>query len=119
MLSAVFSVIFTIFNSLLLSFLLKNKKFVKIMLAIVYTMQFSILIFTNFDFTEVAYLSVAAISLCVIFAFLLVPCFSIVSDSIIGEAIDEQKWAFKKENQYKKMFDSLQEGIVVMQNGKL
>ena len=38
MLSAVFSVIFTIFNSLLLSFMIKNKNYVRLMLAIVYTM---------------------------------------------------------------------------------
>ena len=119
MLSAVFSVIFTIFNSLLLSFLIKNKKYVKAILGVVYLMMFSILIFTNFDFTHVVYLSVATILLSLIFACLLVPFFQIVSDSIITEAFEEQKWAFKKENQYKKMFDSLQEGIIVMQNQKI
>jgi len=35
------------------------------------------------------------------------------------EAIDEQRMAFSRQDGFKKMFDSLQEGIIVMKDGKL
>ena len=77
------------------------------MLAIVYIMMFSILIFTSFDFKDIVYLAMADIAICVCFSIMLVPFFQIVVNTIIEEPMEEQKWAFQREDQYKKMFDCL------------
>ena len=51
MLSAVFSIMFTVLNSILLSYFLKAVRDKMIMLFSVYILQFAILISTTFDFT--------------------------------------------------------------------
>ena len=119
MLSAVFSVIFTIQNSTLLLFFIQSKIHKMIVMIIVYLTQFGILIATNYDFSAVSYLSIASLMVSVGAIVMIIPMFQHVHESIIDEYLNEQKYAFNRENQFKKMFDSLQEGIIVMQKRKV
>ena len=77
------------------------------MFGFVYMLQFIILIATNFDFNDVSYLSIATLTVNIAFTIMLIPMFQHVSNSIISELIEEQKFAYRRENQFKKMFDSL------------
>jgi len=97
-LSTVFSVMFTIFNSLLLTYLIKSRRCIRFMLAFVYVLQFTILLLTNFDFTEVSYLSIATLGVNLGFTVLLVPAFQYVSETLLGELIEEQRYAHRREN---------------------
>ena len=107
MLSTVFSVMFTILNSILLSYLMKTVRDKLIMLFSVYILQFAILIGTTFDFAQTSYLTIAALAISTTFVLIFVPSFHFVSNSIIDELQQEQEYFAKRENQYKKMFDSL------------
>jgi len=49
-------------------------------------------------------------------ALLAVPAIALGAPAIINEAVNETKLSFKKQDQFKCMFDCLQDGIVVFKN---
>ena len=107
MLSTVFSVMFTIFNTILMSFLFEDKKLRNVLISITYTAQTFILYFTNFIWDDVSYHTVTALTIAILFTIILIPSFGYLTDAIMQESINEQKINFQQKDNFRKMFDSL------------
>lgn len=104
---AVFSVMFNIFNVVLISFIHQEKlqRYIQIVIA----MSFNCLsiIFTNFTLDGISETAVITIIISVIYTAILVPCFLWISDAMAQEALDEANEAGIQRRQFKSMFDSL------------
>jgi hypothetical protein len=71
---------------------------------------------TNFTIEGMSELAVVTITISVLYLCLLIPAFLRITDAIMGEIRDEVMEATYMKSQFKLMFDSLQEGIIVVQN---
>ena len=85
----VFSEILTVFNTLLLSFIIENRLHVKLILCFVYVIMFIILIISNFDFSEVSFICIVTLSMAIILLAILIPSFAKLSDKIFKETNHE------------------------------
>lgn len=83
MLSTVFSVIFTIFNTILTNFLIEDKKVRNTLNVLVYFLQLFILTWTNFIFTDLSMHTITALIIAFIFIIILIPSFSYLADAIM------------------------------------
>ena len=59
------------------------------------------------------------ISIAMIYVCILVPTFDHVSASIQNESQNEAKLTYGQKNEFKKMFDALQEGIIVVDKDRI
>ena len=73
-----------------------------------------VLIWINFDYEFANYQSLMTLVIAVIFMVILVPMFSNILLNLQNEIEKETEFCFNVKNQFKRMFDSLQEGIVVL-----
>jgi len=119
MLSTVFSVMFTIFNSILMSFIFERAYVKSLVVGILYSLQIFVLMWTNFKFNDMTFHSWVAVIIAAIYTMILIPAFGTLSDSILQETIDEQKLGIQKQDFYRKMFDSIPEGVVMIQADKV
>jgi len=89
MISTVFSVMFNIFNTLLMTFVFQNKKLKYTLVIIVYALQTIILVFTNFILDEMDKRSIEALVIAVVYTLILGPAFLFMTSAIMQETIDE------------------------------
>jgi len=89
MLSTVFSVMFTIFNSILMSFIYTNGKMKSFLVGVLYSLQMIVLMWTNFNFNDMTFHSVMSIVIAIVYTIILIPAFGYLSDSILKETLDE------------------------------
>ena len=66
-----------------------------------------------------SYTTIAGLGVSLIFTLFFIPAFNEVSNTILEEVMIEQELSMRKDNHYKKMFNSLQEGIIVISKEKL
>ena len=107
MLTTLFSVVFTIYNSIMMGFCYRNSTIKNVLVGILYSLQTIILMATNFDFSDISVHSSISILIAVVYTLILVPTFSVLIKSILNETINEQKLAFQKQDGFRKMFDSI------------
>ena len=119
MLSTVFSVMFTIFNTILMSFLFEDKRMRNWLIITTYVAQTVILYTTNFIWDGLSYHTITALIIAILFTIILIPAFGYLTDAIMQEAINEMKINYQQKDNFRKMFDSLQEGIILIQAGKI
>lgn len=75
--------------------------------------------FTHFNFTNIDNTALITIVVSVIYTAISVSSFLWISDAISKEAVNESLETRYMRMQFKQMFDNLQEGIIVFQNGKI
>jgi len=74
---------------------------------------------TTFIWEDMEYHTAATLALSIIYVILLVPLFVWITQNIRDEHTKESKIAYTEKVVYKKMFDGLQEGVVVLQGEEL
>ena len=72
-----------------------------------------------YDTSVVNYQSIATILIAVLYLIILVPFFFILLSALQDEVNKQILYSHTMKNQFKRMFDSLQEGIVVLSEGKI
>jgi len=94
MLSTLFSVVFTIFASILMTFTFENGLSLKVASGSLYVAQTVILLVTNFDATDLSYHTLISVFIAVVYTIVLVPVFFFLTDAILKETLDEQKLSY-------------------------
>jgi len=112
--STVFSVIFTTSNLFLASLLLENKRITFFLTTFIVMATLLTLIISNFDLSEASLLDFTKIIIVFAYSGVLVISFGFLSNKILQSQIQEARVLFLQRGEYKKMFDSLQEGIIVI-----
>ena len=69
---------------------------------------------TTFIWDEMEYHTIATLFISILYTIILVPAFVQVAHNIRDEHTKEAKLAYTEKIVYKKMFDGLQEGVVVV-----
>lgn len=81
MLSTVFSVIFSMSNSMLMGFVYSDQVMLKnILVSTIFISQIFTLCWTNFIFTDMSYHSWVALLIAIIFTMILIPSFGYMTD---------------------------------------
>ena len=114
MITSVFSVMFNVFNTLFIMFTFQSNFMKRLLVFLVFFLQIVVLVFTNFVLTDMSYHTYMALSISVVYTLILVPSFVFIIDALLNETIDEAKISYAQRNQFKWMFDSLQEGVIVI-----
>jgi hypothetical protein len=116
---AVFTMMFTIFNTVLISFTFAAG-WVKTAI-VVFSMGFNIflILFTNFTLNEISDMSIMTICVSLVFSGILIYYFLYITNAMLQETLDEVAESGIMRGQFKAMFASLQGGIVIVQNGKI
>jgi hypothetical protein len=84
--STVFSVIFSFCNSMLMGFVFPNQKKLKSgLVVIIFVFQIFSIIYTTFEFDDMSYHSIISLVISLIFTVVMIPVFSLITDSIINE----------------------------------
>lgn len=112
---SMFTVIFAILNSFLLNSLIDNKKVYISLISVIFSLLLFVILYTTFDFEEMAFITKSTFGLSIVMMLLIIPIFTIVTNNINREVDNQLKISYIKEKQYKKMFDCLQEGVIVIQ----
>lgn len=113
MITTVFSVIFAIFNTYLANCVIYNIYVKTIMTSVVLFIELFSIIFTNFKFETMDTFTMKQLIIALVFAIIMVPKFNQINNAIVNESITEAKLSYEERDCYKRMFDGLQEGIIV------
>lgn len=116
----VFTLLFNVYNTLLISVLFADEMIIKnLQIGFIYIFNVTLIIVTKFEFSEISWMATLQIVISVIYIIILIPSFLLIMNDILSETINEMKEQLYLKTQFKNMFDSLQEGIIVFQNGRL
>jgi hypothetical protein len=116
MLSTVFSVQIAIFNCYLASMVVFNYKVKAIATCFVFALAQYTIIQTNFIFGDLTYHTTVSLILSITYTTIMIPSFGWISQKIQDETIFEAKLSYQQRDGYRRMFDGLQEGIIVIDN---
>ena len=83
------------------------------------TCEISALIFSNFDFPTMGFVAWKTLVFSVVSFMVLLPFFGYALIRIVNEQIEETKQTVSQKNFYQKMFNSMQEGICTIEDGKI
>jgi len=72
------------------------------------------IIYSSFIWDSMEYHTAVTLVISIIYAVILVPVFVWITSNIRDEHIKEAKLAYNEKVQYKRMFDGLQEGVIVI-----
>ena len=114
MISTVFSVLFTIFNSVIASLVIQNQIVNLLFSLVVFSSCVGTIMFTNFIWEQMNYHTVISIIICITYMMILVPSFGWITTTIMQESVTEAKLSYAQRDQFRKMFNGLQEGIIVL-----
>ena len=79
-----------------------------------FSSEFIVLVHVNFIFENMSYHSAISLSLSVLFMLILIPFFYMTCNYIIQEYEYESKINLSNSKQFKTIYDSLQEGIMMI-----
>lgn len=82
---------------------------------LVFSLQIVVIFFTFFDLSLMTSHMIALISVTVIFIMVLIPLFGLISGQIFEDVLNEQKNSQYERESFDRMFDGLQQGIIVIQ----
>ena len=114
MISTLMSAIFAMTNTYLASIIVLNNVAKTFMTILVFFIEFSIIVFTNFKFDNMTGHAIKQLVICLMFLCIMIPNFSRITNALIEESLDEARNSYKERDMYKRMFDGLQEGVIVM-----
>ena len=118
-LATIFSVIFSVINTLIASMVNDNEKQNYISTTIVFMGTVITLIIHDFDFENLTYHTIQALVISFICACVLAPAMVYFSKAIIQEQMNEAKLSYIERDSYRQLFDALQEGIIVVQDDQI
>jgi len=82
MLTTVFSVMFSIFNALLMGFVFESKFQKNILISLIFGLQLSVLLYTNFIFSDMSFHSIISLTIAIVFTLILIPAFGYIINAI-------------------------------------
>lgn len=115
MLRSLFATMFVIYNTFIGNMLMDKRAHMYYLTGSIWFFNISIILYTHYDFTDFTYESIVQVVIAVVYTLVLIPAFLYVVNCINSEYLEEANLAFMERNNYKKMFDALQEGIIVTQ----
>jgi len=115
MLSTVFSVMFCILNCYLASLVIDDMRVKAVCTVFIFGLLEYIIIDTTFVWDDMSSHTRTAIAIAIIYTLILIPIFGKITNNIINETLAEAKISFQQRNDYRKMFNALQEGIIVIE----
>ena len=77
------------------------------------------IISTTFIFEDLSFHTVASLVITFFYTFLIVPVFGMISSGIQNELSEEVRMSYYERDGFRRMFDALQEGIVVFQTNEI
>jgi hypothetical protein len=106
---AVFSSMFNIFNTILLSFSFQSdkKNIRNILVSIMFTVNMAFVIVTNFSFVNISTMGIITVIFSIVFTVIVVPSFLWIINAMLSETFKEMQEAAHTKQQFKSMFDSL------------
>ena len=117
--SAVFSTLFSLLNSLLITLTFETNLYkFGIGGSLLFTNMF-VLTWTNFSFLKMSYTAWMALSISSVYFLILIPFYGYVIMSILNDQLKETLQSISQKDFYLKMFDSMQQGICTIDNGKI
>ena len=119
MIAAVFSMMFTIMNCLLIALTFETNLLRFSLCGFIVTFELAALIFSNFNFNYMSYTAWATIVISIIFFSILLPFYGYVIITIINEQLEETMQTVTQKDFFQKMFDSMQEGICTIDQGRI
>lgn len=119
MLSTVYSVIFSIFNTYLGSMLLESNRIKLPMTLMVLLTTMGSILYTNFIWYDMTYHTVVSLIIGIIYGIITVIAFKFISKGIEDENLNEAKLAFSQKDMFRRMFNGLQEGIILLSDSKI
>lgn len=114
MLSTVFSVLFAIFNCYLASMVIYDYRVKAVCTMLVFGLVQYTIIQTNFIFGDITYHTTISLIISIGYTCVMIPAFGWISQKINDETIFEAKLSYQQRDGYRRMFDGLQEGIIVV-----
>ena len=118
MLSVMFSILFAVINIFLAGMVNDNRVMNFIWSMLVFCGALLVILYVEFDFNNMSNHCIYSVVIGVVYSCVLVPIFMMLSKAISNESLEEAQMLYREQDLYKRMFDSLQEGIIVMQDGK-
>ena len=119
---SVFSTMFVIFNGMLISMMFQQhqRRLKYFLIAGIFAMNILSIVFTKFIIhKEMSTVAAITLILSIVYTFVLVTAFLWIIDFIQNENIKLVNEFEGQRHQFKSMFDSLQEGIVVLQDNRI
>ena len=117
MLSTVFSVIFAILNTYLASLTIYNPRLKLPMTVFTITVVMFSVMQTNFIWEDMTYHTTVSIIIAIVYTIVIVVSFGFISQAIMDEQVNEAKLSYQMRDQFRRMFNGLQEGIIVIDDG--
>jgi PAS domain-containing protein len=114
MLSAVFSVLFAVLNTYLASLVISDYRLKAVCTVSIFTLLEYIIIDSTFHFEDMTSHTKMSIWIAIIYTLIMIPTFGYISNSILNETLTEAKLSFQQRDSYRRMFNSLQEGVIVI-----
>lgn len=119
MLSTVYSVIFSIFNTYLGSMLIESDNIKLPMTLLVLITTMGSILYTSFIWHDMTYHTVVSLVIGIIYGLVTVIAFKYISKGIEEENLNEAKLFFSQKDQFRRMFNGLQEGIILLNDSKI
>lgn len=114
MLSTVFSVLIAVFNCYLASMVIFDIRFKAFCTFFVFGLVEFTIIQTNFIFGDITMHTTVSLIISIGYTCIMVPFFGYISQKIQDETMTEAKLSYQQRDGYRRMFDGLQEGIIVI-----
>ena len=111
----VFTVMFVIMNTFLASLISDNRELNFFMTIVTWFLVMASIITTSFHFDELSLQASTVIFISVLYVCIFVPGFMLITNTINEEILAEAKLSYMNRDNFKRMFDALQEGIIVIQ----
>jgi hypothetical protein len=118
-LSTVFSVLFAVFNTFLASIIFENVILKLTMTFLVFGFVTFSVISTTFIFDDLNYHTTVSLVMSISYTCLIVPSFGYISTGILMETAEEIKMGYYERDGFRRMFDALQEGVIVFQSDEI
>ena len=118
-LSTLFSVLFTIFNTFIASLIFNTGMLKIVSTIVVFSFMLFSVIYTTFIFEDLTYHTTMSLAIAIIFSIIMIPAFGYIIHGIQSELSEEIRESYYQRDGFRRMFDALQEGILVFQEGKI
>ena len=105
---------FVVYNTFLGSLIIDNKLLNFSLTALTWIIVLIAIVQTSFVFEEMSYHAVMILVITFIYTLILIPSFVWVTNTIYTETMNEAKASYVERDNFRRMFDALQEGIIVI-----
>lgn len=115
----VFTVMIVIYNTFLAGLINDNKALNFVLTITTWAIVMASIVSTSFHFDEISLQAGTVITISIVFVCVMVPAFVFITNTINEEILGEAKASYMDRDNFKRMFDALQEGIIVLQGNSI